>query len=149
MYELVIAYLVLLYGSNGSSIIHHRGHLCRLGSWSCTDIEDRFTHCRCECEYWEHRGDRLEVDLAIVECSSSFDSVFMYSVEYIDSCESSKVLCYDSFFLKFFEYISSISLQGIDTKRAFSWIGKGFNNSWIVGSKDNIQTRLEFFWKWL
>ena len=62
----------------------------------------------------------------------------MYSVEYIDSCESVKTLCYDSSFFKFLEYIISISLQGIDTKRASSLVRKGIENSLIIVTKDSF-----------
>lgn len=134
VHELVIAYLVLLYGCDSSSIIHHGRHLGRLRSWSCTDIKDRFTLCWCECKYWEHRCDRLEVYLPIVECSGSLDRIFMDSIEYIESCESVKTLSYDSFFFEVFEYFSSISLQSIDTKRTFSLVGKGIYNTRIIFS---------------
>ena len=138
VHELVIAYLILLYGGDSSSIIHHGGHLCCLGSWSCTDIEDSISSLGCECEDRQHRCDGLEVYLPIVESSSSLDSVFMYSVEYIDSLESIKTLYDDSLFSEFLEYFAPISLQSIDTKRASSLVGKGIENSLIIVIKDNF-----------
>ena len=136
MHEFVIAYLILLDCSDSSSIAHHHRHLCCLGSWSCTDIEDRFTTLRCKYEHRQHRCYGLEVYLSIVECTSSLDSIFMYSVEYIDSFESIELLYYDSLFLEFCEYITSISLENIDTKRTFPRLRKSVDNGVVFFMKD-------------
>ncbi len=135
VHELVIAYLVLLYSCDGSSVIHHRRYLCCFGSWSCTDIEDCFILLWCECEDRQHRCDGLEIYLSIIESASSLDGIFMDSVEYIDSFESIELLYYDSLLFEFFEYITSISLENIDTKRTFPRLRKSIKNGIVSVTK--------------
>lgn len=53
VHELIIADLVLFEGDYFSFISHHHSDLCRLRSWSRTDIEDRFSRFWIEDEYWE------------------------------------------------------------------------------------------------
>ena len=53
--ELVIADLILLKRYDLPSIAHEHRHLRRLGSWCCTDIEDRFSLFWYEHEDREHR----------------------------------------------------------------------------------------------
>jgi hypothetical protein len=147
VHELVIAYLILLYGSDTSSITHHRGHLCCLGSWGCTDIESSVSSLRCECEHRQHRCYGLEIYLSIIERASSLDGVFMDTIEHIDSVESFKILYDDSFFSELFEYLVTVSLQSIDAKRTFSCARKGIKNGIITLTEYGMQSLCEFFWK--
>lgn len=59
----------------------------------------------------------------------------MDSVEYIDSCERVKILGYDSLLFEFLEYITSISLESIDTKRTFSRLRKSIKNGIVSVTK--------------
>ena len=53
VHQPIIADLVLLDRIDTPTVLHHHGELCRLGSWSCTDIEDRLTSLWIEDESWE------------------------------------------------------------------------------------------------
>ena len=64
----------------------------------------------------------------------------MDSVEYMDSFESIELLYDDSLFFEFLEYISPVSFQSIDTKRAFSLMGKGIYNSVIIITEYDTET---------
>jgi hypothetical protein len=88
--ELVIADLVLLDGVDTPTILHHHGELCRLGSWSCTDIEDRLTCLWIEDECWELRCDRLEIYFSFIKGLSSLDRILMFTIEHIGSIDTSK-----------------------------------------------------------
>ena len=46
MHEFIIADLVLFEGHYFPYVAHHHGYLCRLGSWSSTDIEYRLSRFR-------------------------------------------------------------------------------------------------------
>lgn len=138
--ELVIAYLILFYRGDSSSILYHRRYLCCLGTRGCADIEDRLTRCWCKREHWEHRCDRLEIYLPVVEFSGSLDGVLMHPIEYINSLDSVKSLCYDSLFFKFFEYVTTISSECIDTKRASPPMKKGIYNSVIIITEYDTET---------
>jgi hypothetical protein len=147
VHELVVAYLILLDGSDMSSIAHNRRHLCCLGTRGRADIEDILIVFWCECENREHRCNRLEVYIPVVECSSSLDSILMHSVEYINPIDSTELLRGDSLLIEFSKYLTPISFETIDTKRAFSRSGKYFYYFIVVVSEDGFQARLEFFWK--
>jgi hypothetical protein len=148
VHELIIAYLILLYGSDSSSIVHHGRYLCCLGSWRRADIEDSVSSLRCECEHRQHRCYRLEVYLSIIERASSLDGVFVDAIEHIDSVESFKILYDDSFFSELFEYLVTVSLQSIDTKRTFSHKRKCIKNGIITLTEYGMQSLCEFLWKY-
>jgi hypothetical protein len=109
VHETIIADLVLLDRSDESCVLHEHSELGRLGSWSSTDIEHHLTWLWVEREDRQHRGDRLEIDLPIIERASSLDRVFVDTIERIDSLESSEGSRDDPFFTEFGEDIDPVS----------------------------------------
>jgi hypothetical protein len=114
VHETIIADLVLFDRGDEACILHEHRELSRLGSWGRTDVEYDLTWLWIECENREHRCDRLEIYLPIIERASSLDCIFMGTIERIDSVESCKGNYYDFFFTEFCEYSSLISSQSID-----------------------------------
>ena len=55
--ELIIADLILLKRDDLPCIAHEHCHLCGLGSWSCTDIEESLSLFWCKHENRKHRRE--------------------------------------------------------------------------------------------
>ena len=116
VHELIETDLVLLDGKYPSLILHDHRHLGRLGPGCGTDIEYNLIRFNRECQYWEHRGNRLEIDIPSVKCLCPLDRIFILSIEEVRSVDSIKSLYYNPLFFKFIKYFISITFECIETQ---------------------------------
>lgn len=116
VHEPIIADLVLFDRGDESCVFHEHGELSRLGSWSSTDIEHHLTWLWIECKDREHGCDGLEIDLPIIEGTSSLDRILVDTIERIDSVESCEGSCDDTFFTELSEDVSSIGMESVDAE---------------------------------
>jgi hypothetical protein len=147
MYEFLIADRILLESGDLAYIAHYHGHLGRLGSWCCADIEYSVSGLGVECEDWEHARYRLEIDPPVIECICPLHRVVILMIEEIDVRKSSEWCYSDSFLGELSEHQSAISCEKIDTKGSLSLSCEYLYDIIIISTKESFESRCEKFWK--